>query len=717
MIYPTIQSAVNDPTCNPINVAAGTYVENVTINRTVTLNGAQAGVDARGRVASEAIVTPLVVTTATMTLRTGSAGSIIDGFTFLGGSFAAGQGAIASTSGPIDKVQILNNRIRGFTAGSGIFLNDNGINITVNQNDIDGSLKVGNADLFHLDTDNFDGFWFTKNNVVNGTTGTGFFVDGNRNVDASTAGARPPLFSGNFIDNNVTGVNLGSRAWGDGPISGNTFSNNAFDGLQGGPKNTMITQNTFDRNGRNGLGLTSFANTTDPTRGAQNNTVTQNCFTRNGFTQAGAGISFSATQFPGTISSNVAHQNNITGNAFGARYSGTTETINAELNWWGSPTGPFNAANNPSGTGDAVSDRVDAYPFRTTPAAGTSCSPGPPATLTLSPAAATNPVGMQHCVTATVKDAAGTPLSGVTVRFTVTGSNPTSGSGTTDANGEATFCYIGTVAGADAITAFADANNNGMFDAGEPADAATKAWVPGAPATLVLTPPAATNTVGMTHCVTATVRDIFGNPVPGVTVYFSVGPSVPTTFPSPSSGSDVTNSGGQATFCYTASLPGVDLIHAFADENGDAMEEPTEPFDEASKIWTPPTSTQLCEVKITDGGWIITNNTDRANFGGNAKVLPDGSVQGEQEYQDHGPVQPMNVHSTEITATTCSDDLTMASIFGKATIDGAGSHVFRIDVRDGGSGGSNDSYGILLDTGYMSGQHALGGGNVTIHKQ
>src|SRR6267142_4761853 len=78
--YSTIQAAVNDPGCTTINVAAGTYVENVTINRTVTLNGAQAGVDARGRVASEAIVTPLIPTTRTLELQTGSAGSIVDGF-------------------------------------------------------------------------------------------------------------------------------------------------------------------------------------------------------------------------------------------------------------------------------------------------------------------------------------------------------------------------------------------------------------------------------------------------------------------------------------------------------------------------------------------------------------------------------------------------------------------------------------------------------------
>src|SRR5437867_3188117 len=120
--------------------------------------GAQAGVDVRGRVASESVVTPLIATTETLELRSGSAGSIINGFTFFAGSVSGGpgQGAIESTSGPIDGLQILNNRIRGFTAGSGVFLNDNGINITVNQNDIDGSAKIGSGDLFHLNTDNFD---------------------------------------------------------------------------------------------------------------------------------------------------------------------------------------------------------------------------------------------------------------------------------------------------------------------------------------------------------------------------------------------------------------------------------------------------------------------------------------------------------------------------------------------------------------------------------
>lgn len=376
--YTTIQAAVNDPGCTTINVAAGAYAENVVINRLVTLNGAQAGMDARGRVASEATVTPANPLVRTLELQTGSAGSIIDGFTFFGGTRA-----IESTTGPIDGLQLLNNRILGFS-GSGVFLNDNGINITVNQNDIDGTAKVGAGDLFHLDTDNFDGLWFTNNRVANGATATAFFVDGVRNVDKSSVGARTPQFSGNLIDRNQTGVNLGSRAWGDGPITGNTFSNNLFDGLQGGPKNSAISQNTFSNNGRNGLALTSFGNTTDPARGAQGNSITQNCFTGNGFLQAGAGLFFSATQFPGTISSNVANQNNISGNLTGAQYLGT-ETINAELNWWGSPTGPFHPTSNLTGTGNPVvddGDGIDFIPFLTLPAGGTPCTPPPSGKVT-----------------------------------------------------------------------------------------------------------------------------------------------------------------------------------------------------------------------------------------------------------------------------------------------------------------------------------------------
>src|SRR5207249_1385057 len=188
-----------------------------------------------------------------------------------------------------------------------------------------------------------------------------------------------------------------------------------------------------------------------------------------------------------------------------------------------------------------------------------------------------------------------------------------------------------------------------------------------APASLTLSPPAATNTVGTQHCVTATAKDASDNPTPGITVQFSV-VGAQATFSTPSSGTDTTDSTGEATFCFTASLPGDNVIHAFADTDSSGTEDAGEPSGNANKTWTPPGSTQFCEVTITDGGWIVANNGDRANFSGNAKVLANGTVQGQQQYTDRGPVQPMVVSSIELTSTTCNEARTAASIFGRATI-------------------------------------------------
>ena len=76
----------------------------------------------------------------------------------------------------------------------------------------------------------------------------------------------------------------------------------------------------------------------------------------------------------------------------------------------------------------------------------------------------------------------------------------------------------------------------------------------------------------------------------------------------------------------------------------------------------------------------------------------------------------MNVHSIDILAVTCSADGLSASIFGTATIDGAGSVDFRIDVTDEGEPGSSDTYQIRLSNGYDSGLQTLVGGNIQIHK-
>jgi hypothetical protein len=342
-----------------------------------------------------------------------------------------------------------------------------------------------------------------------------------------------------------------------------------------------------------------------------------------------------------------------------------------------------------------------------------STGPGPPATLDLSPATATNTAGDQHCVTAHVEDASGNPTPGHTVQFSVSGANgPLSGSATTDSNGDATFCYTGTNAGDDTINAFADTNTNGTDDgASEPDDTAAKTYVAGDPATLTLAPKTATNPVDSQHCVTATNQDAYGNPTPGITDRFSVTGSVTT------SGSQTTDANGQAQFCYTGpALPGSDVIKAYADTNTNNTQDPGEPSDTAAKTWTLPSNVTPCVIKITNGGWIITDDGDRGSFGGNAKESSTGVDTGQEEYQDHGPAEPLNAHSLNVLAITCNATLTKASIFGQMRINGTGSHYYRIDVEDNGEPGKGkDHYRIRLDTGYDSGDHILRGGNVQIH--
>jgi hypothetical protein len=229
---------------------------------------------------------------------------------------------------------------------------------------------------------------------------------------------------------------------------------------------------------------------------------------------------------------------------------------------------------------------------------------------------------------------------------------------------------------------------------------------PANPATLTLAPKTATNVVDAQHCVTATVKDAFGNATPNITVRFTVSGAVNT------SGSQTTNAAGEATFCYTGpALPGVDAIMAFADTNNNTTQDAGEPSDTASKTWVLPTSTPGC--KVTGGGRITAANGDRGTFGGNAQV-PASGPQGEEEYQDHGPASAINVHSIEVQAVTCNG--TSASIFGTATINGGGTFNFRIDVTDNDEpGAGSDTYRIRLSNGYDSGTQTLSGGNIQIH--
>jgi hypothetical protein len=343
-------------------------------------------------------------------------------------------------------------------------------------------------------------------------------------------------------------------------------------------------------------------------------------------------------------------------------------------------------------------------------AAAKTYTPAAPARIVATPVSGVNTTGAQHCVTATVTDAFGNPTPGVNVLLTVTGANSMSGSWMTDARGQAVFCYTGRRAGLDTITMVADTNGNNTPEATEPTITVTKTYVVGLPFLLTLSPAAGTNPVDTQHCVTATVTDAFGNPTPGVAVNFRVAGAVGRT------GSATTDAAGQATFCYIGPpLPGVDAITAYADTDRDNTQDAGEPAGAAAKTWTLPASTPLCEVAVTLGGRITARNGDKATFGGNAKSDSIGQVSGQQEYQDHGPAQPMTVHSMTVLALVCDFTTKQTSIYGQATIDGEGLYYYRIRISETTVAGiSVDTYWIILENGYDSGLQVVEGGKIQI---
>ncbi|HEX8491318.1 MAG TPA: post-COAP-1 domain-containing protein [Pyrinomonadaceae bacterium] len=103
------------------------------------------------------------------------------------------------------------------------------------------------------------------------------------------------------------------------------------------------------------------------------------------------------------------------------------------------------------------------------------------ARVTLTPAAAVNPVGTSHTVTATATSANNTGVPGTRILFTVTpgdDSAPVTGLCVTNANGQCDFTYQGPeFPRTDAIRGCADSNQNGTIEVTEPCGAATKEFV------------------------------------------------------------------------------------------------------------------------------------------------------------------------------------------------------------------------------------------------
>src|SRR5205823_5616788 len=114
-----------------VNVAAGTFAENVSVGKSISLLGAQNGVDARGRVASESIINGQVTLTAPNTT--------LDGFKIQ--QSAAGAGVVANNA---QGDHIVNNIITDNVFGLSL-ASDGSSQVLVKNNAFDTNTRPGSA--------------------------------------------------------------------------------------------------------------------------------------------------------------------------------------------------------------------------------------------------------------------------------------------------------------------------------------------------------------------------------------------------------------------------------------------------------------------------------------------------------------------------------------------------------------------------------------------
>lgn len=241
-----------------------------------------------------------------------------------------------------------------------------------------------------------------------------------------------------------------------------------------------------------------------------------------------------------------------------------------------------------------------AYAAAATQGSATMAWHGKIARLKIGPDLKTNRFLAKHTASTQLERADGTPLgvAGRSIGWQVVrgaaDAGATCGQGTvsdvgsslTDAAGKATFTYTGpldpsSVAGStttDCVFAFHDRNLNGLYDGNELTDAVTVTWSDAAAGTgkaVGLEPAVQAGASGGSHSVSASLRDVFADPVIGAIIRFQITRVRSDDFVRQIqgivlTGAGTTGLGGVASFSYAGPPYGaIDTIDACHDANGD----------------------------------------------------------------------------------------------------------------------------------------------------
>lgn len=326
--YAVGQSVAGDT----IVVGPGTFAGGTTIDKSLTLEGAKAGVDARTRGVSNTNGETVWQSDIHITANDVT----IDGFT-ISPPFDENSFTYATTYGlkldgttPRSNLTIVNNVLAhnrmALHASEPSALS----NVTISRNVIARN---------NVNTDE-TGLWMSGNTETNVVISDNKFAN-----NAGADGGETAINLGGADDaNKDTNVQItGNTSTNDGSfvvllnadgvtISGNTSSEQ--DGttvfIAKGTSNTTIADNSFDQGEFSGIGFSNAFGGPAQTSGVS--------ILRNSITQMGTrAISVGADAYTGSLE---AHGNRFFGNAAAVRNVDTDTTLNATNNWWGCNGGP-----------------------------------------------------------------------------------------------------------------------------------------------------------------------------------------------------------------------------------------------------------------------------------------------------------------------------------------------------------------------------------------
>lgn len=394
----SIQRAIDAASAgDTVNIAAGTYTENVRVNKSVTL----AGSGAAATIVRPAVSLPnpcagsslcggptassnvMVVEANDVTIHDlaieGDNTDLATGIDRGGANVDARNGIIKNTDATYNNLEVYNTTVRNiylrgiYSTGGSFNFHDNTVtNVQGDSGSIamfawygpgimaDNTVSYANDAIA---ANHSSGIQFTGNTVTHSASGvhTDNSGDGglgpdliqNNSVDCTgTPGAYGvwvfvPYIAPTVNHNTVTNCSVGLSAWAGafGTTVTAAFTNNTVNGpaFEAGSVGAYITTDSI------GWGYTDVA--VDFT----GNIITGN---ETGVYLTADAQSWNPSYTAQTITANFSN-NEINGNTAGMD-KGTGGTINADArnNWWGDASGPYNAGSNSGGTGNSVADGI-----------------------------------------------------------------------------------------------------------------------------------------------------------------------------------------------------------------------------------------------------------------------------------------------------------------------------------------------------------------------